>query len=82
MELYKLGKERADQWDQNTLNNMLAEEFEKLMGPMTLPEKDNLLTDKMQALKSEMMRDDWLLRRGKGLSARNNSISGRQCLLG
>ncbi len=66
----ELGEERADQWDQNTLNNMLAEEFEKLLGIMTPLKKDNLLTDKMQALKSEMMRDDWLFRKGKRVDGR------------
>jgi len=61
----ELGAERADQWDENTLNNMLAEEFQKLLGPMTPARKDNLLTAKMQAMKLEMMRDDWLFRKGK-----------------
>ncbi|MGB9438737.1 MAG: hypothetical protein WCB15_12400 [Desulfobacterales bacterium] len=61
----ELGAQRADQWDENTLNNMLAEEFQKLLGPMTPARKDNLLTAKMQAMKLEMMRDDWLFRKGK-----------------
>ena len=66
----ELGAERADQWDENTLNNMLAEEFQKLLGPMTPARKDNLLTAKMQAMKSEMMRDDWLFHRGKRVGGR------------
>ena len=66
----ELGAERADQWDENTLNNMLAEEFQKLLGPMSPARKDNLLTAKMQAMKSEMMRDDWLFHRGKRVGGR------------
>jgi len=66
----ELGAERADQWDENTLNNMLAEEFQKLLGPMTPARKDNLLIAKMQAMKSEMMRDDWLFHRGKRVGGR------------
>ena len=66
----ELGAERADQWDENTLNNMLAEEFQKLLGPMTPARKDNLLTAKMQAMKLEMMRDDWLFRKGKRVGGR------------
>ncbi|MBT8367335.1 MAG: lipoate--protein ligase family protein [Deltaproteobacteria bacterium] len=66
----ELGEERAGQWDENSLNNMLAEEFEKLLGPMIPTAKDSLLADKMQALKLTMMRDDWLYRRGKHLNGR------------
>ena len=66
----ELGAERADQWDENTLNNMLAEEFQKLLGSMTPARKDNLLIAKMQAMKSEMMRDDWLFHRGKRVGGR------------
>lgn len=66
----ELGAERADQWDENTLNNMLAEEFQKLLGPMTPARKDNLLTAKMQAMKLEMIRDDWLFRKGKRVGGR------------
>ena len=66
----ELGAQRADQWDENTLNNMLAEEFEKLLGPITPARKDNLLIAKMQAIKSEVMGDDWLFRRGKRVGGR------------
>ncbi|MBW2428053.1 MAG: lipoate--protein ligase family protein [Deltaproteobacteria bacterium] len=66
----ELGEERAGQWDESSLNNMLAEEFEKLLGPLIPKAKDSLLADKMQALKLTMMRDDWLYRRGKHLNGR------------
>jgi lipoate-protein ligase A len=66
----ELGEEQADQWDEDSLNQMMAEEFEKLMGPMDFAAKDSLLVDKMQALKLTMMRDDWLYRRGKRVDGR------------
>jgi len=61
----ELGEARADQFDEDSLNKMLAEEFEKLLGPMTHAGQDSLLAVKMQALKLEMMRDERLFRRGK-----------------
>ena len=66
----ELGEDEAGQWDEDTLNNMLAEEFKKLLGPMTPSGKDSLLVEKMQALKLVMMGDDWLYRRGKQINGR------------
>jgi lipoate-protein ligase A len=66
----ELGEAQSGPWDEDTLNNMLAEEFEKLLGPLTRAVKDSVPADKMQALKSEMMRDDWLYRRGKQVDGR------------
>jgi lipoate-protein ligase A len=66
----ELGEPESGQWDEDTLNDMLAEEFERLLGPMTRAGKERLLADKMQAVKSEMMADDWLCRRGKRVAGR------------
>ena len=66
----ELGEDEAGQWDEDTLNNMLAKEFKKLLGPMTPSGKDSLLVEKMQALKLGMMCDDWLYRRGKQVNGR------------
>jgi lipoate-protein ligase A len=66
----ELGEQQSDQWDEDTLNHMLAEEFEKLLGPLTRAGKDSLLNDKMQALKMKMMHDDWLYLRGKQVDGR------------
>ena len=66
----ELGVKQADQWDEGTLNLMMAEEFQKLLGPMTPAEKDDQLTNQMEALKLSMMRDDWLYRRGKRVDGR------------
>jgi lipoate-protein ligase A len=66
----ELDKQQSDQWDEDTLNNMLAEEFEKLLGPLVRADKDRVLSEKMQALKLKMMRDDWLYRRGRQVDGR------------
>ena len=66
----ELGEQQSDRWNEDILNDILAEEFEKLLGPLTRAEKDSLLADKMHALKTKMMRDDWLYRRGKLVDGR------------
>ena len=66
----ELGDGESGRWDEETLNRMLADEFQKLLGPMTPSGKDHLLVEKMAALKLEMMRDDWLYRRGKRVDGR------------
>ncbi len=55
-----LGRDKAGQWDEDRLKNILAEEFKKLLDPLTPSGKDSLLVEKMQALKLEMMGNDWL----------------------
>ncbi len=66
----ELGEQGAGSWSEDTLNTMLAGEFEKLLGPMTSAGKDRLPADRMQALKLTMMGDDWLYRRGKHVDGR------------
>lgn len=66
----ELGEEKADRWDETKLNEMMAEEFARLLGPLTVCKKDRLLAEKMEALKSTMMRDDWLYRKGKRVEGR------------
>ena len=56
----ELGRDKAGQWDEDRLKNMLAEEFKKLLDPLTPSGKDSLLVEKVQALKLEMMGNDWL----------------------
>ena len=66
----ELGEEQADKWDETDLNRMMAEAFQKLLGPITPAKKDRALTDKMQVLKQKMMSDDWLYRRGKQIDGK------------
>jgi len=61
----ELGKENANRWKENILNNMMAEEFSKIVGPMTVSGKDDLPTEKMEEMRESMMNEDWLHRKGK-----------------
>ncbi len=68
--LRELGEKQAGLWDENTLNQMMAEEFEKLLGPLKNAKKDSWLAEKMQELKITMMRDEWLFLKGKHVDGR------------
>jgi len=60
----------ADRWNENMLNDMMAEEFGRLIGPMTAGRKDALLVKKMETLQETMMHDDWLHQKGKRVDGR------------
>ncbi len=66
----EIGVKKANQWDEDTLNAMLAEEFSKLTGQITVGQKDNLLIAKMDQLRASMMHEDWLFRKGKRVAGR------------
>jgi lipoate-protein ligase A len=66
----ELGEDVASQWDEAALNNMLAGEFKKLLGPMSPGKKDPALMNRMQELESEMIHDDWLYMKGKRIIGR------------
>jgi lipoate-protein ligase A len=61
----ELGEDAAAYWDEDTLNNLLAIEFEKISGPMVVSDKDDRLEQKMRELRARMMNDEWLHRKGK-----------------
>ena len=61
----ELGKEEAKRWDESTLNNLMAEEFQKLLGPMEPTRKDRALQTQMEALGDQMFTDAWLYQKGK-----------------
>jgi lipoate-protein ligase A len=61
----ELGLDKASQWTEDRLNNMLAEEFTKLVGSLTSQDKDPALIEMMTQLQGTMMLDDWLFRKGK-----------------
>lgn len=63
----ELGEEAAQHWDEATLNNLMAEAFEKLMGPMEPSGKDRQLQEKMAALASWMLNDRWLFQESRKL---------------
>ena len=56
----ELGEKEAAQWDEDSLNNLMAEEFRKLLGPMKPCERDEELQSKMYDLRTRMINDDWL----------------------
>ena len=66
----ELGEQKYLKWDEQTLNHMMVEEFEKLLGPLTPANKDDELIAKMQALETSMTNDAWLFQRGKRVEGR------------
>jgi lipoate-protein ligase A len=66
----ELGAQKLKQWDEQTLNNMMAEEFEKVLGTLTPTEKDDALIAEMKALETSMISDGWLFQRGKRVEGR------------
>jgi len=67
----ELGEDTAEYLDEDTLNNLLVTEFEKILGPLEASNKDDRLERKMRELSARMMKDEWLYRKGK------RRVSGR-----
>lgn len=61
----ELGEEKASPWDETTLNNLMAKEFEKVLGPLSASDLDKELEQKMDDLRARMMNDAWLFQKGK-----------------
>ena len=59
----ELGDEHADQWPAGRLNELMAEEFQKLIGPMQRSSKDLELQTKMDELKNAMLSNDWFFQK-------------------
>ena len=70
----ELGREAADQWDETRLNRMMADAFQKLLGPMTPCEKDGELQAKMDELKGRMLTETWLHQKGRLIEGRDVKI--------
>ena len=66
----ELGEQKYKQWDERTLNHMMVEEFEKLLGPLTPSNKNDALIAKMKALETAMVNDAWLFQKGKRVEGR------------
>jgi len=66
----ELGEQKYKQWDERTLNHMMVEEFEKLLGPLTPSNKNDALIAKMKALETAMINDAWLFQKGKRVEGR------------
>ena len=61
----ELGDEKSDQWPDTRLNELMAEAFQKLIGPMQPSPKDGELQAKMDELKNVMLSDDWFFQKGR-----------------
>jgi lipoate-protein ligase A len=61
----ELGEEKASLWDEPALNSLMANEFEKVLGPLSASEKDKGLEQKIDELRARMMNDEWLFQKGK-----------------
>lgn len=70
----ELGELEASRWDEGTLNAFMAEEFQKLLGPMSPSEKDPVLQTKMNELGGHLMSEEWLYQRGKPVPGREVKI--------
>ena len=66
----ELGQESLNQWDEKMLNGLMSKEFENILGPFTTGRMDAALIDKIQKLKTTMLDDKWLYRKGRKLTGR------------
>jgi lipoate-protein ligase A len=70
----ELGEDQAGRWDEETLNDMMAEEFGKLVGGMEPRDRDHELIEKMDELGRRMMNDGWLYRKRRPQAGRDVKI--------
>ncbi len=61
----ELGRKKADAWSEQRLNGLLAEEFEKLLGPMTSETPDTDLRTAMADVHRSLSTEAWLFQKGK-----------------
>jgi len=71
---HELGEDNANARDEVHLNALMAEEFERLLGPMQPSEKDEALQAKIEELGVRMMSDAWLYQKGRRVSGRDIKI--------
>lgn len=65
---------KAAQWNEDNLNALMVEEFERLFGPLEPKGKDPELMDKVTELGERMMTDKWLHRKNRQSSGRGIKI--------
>ena len=70
----ELGREAAEKWDESRLNRLMAEAFQKLLGPMKPCQKDNVLDAKIDELRGRMLTDAWLHQKGRRGEGRDVKI--------
>ena len=78
----ELGEEGAARWDEARLNGLMAEEFQKLLGPMQPCDLDKELHAKMDELRKWMLNEEWLYQKGgRQVSGRNIKIRSETKLM-
>ena len=70
----ELGEKEASLWDERTLNDLMAEEFQRILGPMGPSEKDPTLQAKMDELGAQLLSEEWLFQKGKTVRGREVKI--------
>ena len=60
---HELGDEKSGQWPDARLNNLMAEAFQKLIGPLQSSPKDDELQAKMDELKNVMLSAEWFFQK-------------------
>ena len=70
----ELGEKEASLWDEPSLNALLVEEYEKMVGPMAASGKDQALQSKMDDLRTRMLSEAWLYQRGSQFQGRDVKI--------
>ena len=70
----ELGEREASSWDEPSLNALLVEEYEKMVGPMAPSEKDQALQSKMDDLGTRMLSEAWLYQKGRQIQGRDVKI--------
>jgi len=70
----ELGDEEAAGWDEATLNQMMAEEFETVVGELVPAELDEALRAGVERRKEWMFSHDWLHRKGRRIEGREVKV--------
>ena len=70
----ELGETEASLWDEPSLNALLVEEYEKMVGPMEPSDKDQALQSKMDDLATRMLSEEWLYQKGTRRQGREVKI--------
>jgi lipoate-protein ligase A len=70
----ELGEKKASLWDEPSLNALLVEEYEKMVGPMEASGKDQALKSKMDDLGTRMLTEAWLYQKGRQIQGRDVKI--------
>jgi len=70
----ELDEEKAKKWNRSSLNALMAEAFQGLLGPMKSVQMDGLLRDKIDVLRYRMLTDEWLHQKGSRVEGRDVKI--------